>query len=83
MRYQVETELKPEQVIDEALQYFGKEGLGLEKASQEAQNVTFEGGGGYVSVAAHQPGEQDRTEVELLTQEWDNPVRQFMGKIKG
>jgi hypothetical protein len=41
--------------------------------------VTFEGGGGHVSVVAC-VGEK-RTTLELETREWDYAVRQFMHKV--
>ncbi len=41
--------------------------------------VTFEGGGGHVSVAICEKGKG--SEVELETREWDYQAREFMAKI--
>jgi hypothetical protein len=78
-RYGVETKLSPEQAIQEAVTFFGEEGLGLEVTEQGDCCATFVGGGGHVriTVAAGEP----KTAVELVTREWDYDVKQFMRKI--
>lgn len=78
-RYGVETNKSPEEVIQKAVDYFGAEGLGLSVISEDQCCVTFEGGGGYVSVAASQ--EEDNSTVELETREWDYHVKKFMGRV--
>lgn len=77
-RYSMETKLSPEQVIEKARAYFGAE-MGLAVTDDNPCCATFEGGGGFVSVAAS-AGEK-KTAVELETREWDYPVKQFMRKI--
>jgi len=82
-RYGVETRRSPEEVIQLALTFFGEEGLGLSLTSEDGCCISFEGGGGHVTVAAARegtPGEH-RTNVELESREWDYHVRRFMGEI--
>jgi hypothetical protein len=78
MRYEVTTSLTPEEVIEDALAFFGPGSTGLELTSQTAQGVVWQGGGGYVAIQV-QPG--DKTTVDIETREWDYPVHQFMARI--
>jgi hypothetical protein len=78
MRYQVKTKLSPQEAIKRAKSYFGPGGTGLDITSEADTCVTFEGGGGYVSVVAC-PGDQVRVELEV--REWDYAARQFMKQI--
>jgi hypothetical protein len=78
MRYEVMTRLTPEEVIEDALAYFGPGSTGLEVTSRTARGVVLQGGGGYVAIQA-QPGA--RTTVDIETREWDYPVQQFMVRI--
>lgn len=77
--YSAETKKEPEEVLEQAISYFGEKGLGLSMTSDNPCCVTFEGGGGHVSVTASR--EEDRTEVRLETREWDYQVKRFMGQI--
>jgi hypothetical protein len=78
MRYEVTTSLTPEEVIEDAIAYFGPGSTGLEVSSRTVQGVVLQGGGGYVAVRV-QPG--DKTTVDIETREWDYPVHQFMARI--
>lgn len=78
-RYGVKTKLNPEQVIEKAVAYFGEGGLGLEVTEQGSCCATFVGGGGHVQITAA-TGEP-KTDIELVTREWDYDVKQFMRKI--
>jgi len=78
MRYSVKTKLKPDEVIERAVKFFGKGGVGLEVTDKNASTVCFEGGGGHVTMIVC-PGEL--TDVDLETQEWDYQVRRFMQSI--
>ena len=78
MRYEITTSLTPEEVIEDALHYFGPGSTGLALTSQTSQGVVFQGGGGHVSIQV-QPG--TTTTIDIETQEWDYPVRQFMARI--
>ena len=77
-RYGVYTKLAPEEVIRRAVSIFGKDGLGLTVTEQGSCCATFEGGGGHVSVTVNVG---DKTEVELVTREWDYDVKRFMRDI--
>ena len=77
--YSAETEKEPEEVVEQAIAYFGEEGLGLSMTRDAPCCVSFEGGGGHVSVTASREG--DGTEVRLETREWDYQVKRFMGQI--
>jgi len=77
--YRTSTKLNPSEIIEEAAKFFGPGGLGLQITGRDDCCITFEGGGGHVSVSTVS-GEK-RTEVELAAREWDYDVRRFMGKI--
>lgn len=77
--YSVKTKKSPGKVVEQAKAYFGEEGLGLSISEENPCCVTFEGGGGYVSVTASQ--QEGKTEVELETREWDYHVQKFMGQV--
>jgi hypothetical protein len=77
-RYGVWTKMGPEEVIQKAVGFFGKDGLGLEAIDRSRCCARFEGGGGHVSVTV---SEEDKTKVELVTREWDYDVKQFMRQI--
>jgi hypothetical protein len=78
MRYGASSRLPPEKVIEKAKAYFEK--LGLKVISQEPGGICMEGGGGRVTVTAC--GEKE-TDVEILTEEWDYQVKQFIQMIGG
>jgi hypothetical protein len=77
-RYGVQTRLSPEEIIQKAMAFFGKDGVGLEITDQSPCCVTFQGGGDQVSLTVSQG---EKTEVELVTREWDYDVKQFMRQI--
>jgi hypothetical protein len=77
-RYGVRTKLSPEEVIQKALDFFGKDGVGLEVIDQSQCYVSFQSGGDHVSMTVD---EGEKTEVELVTREWDYDVKQFVREI--
>ncbi|MBM4237146.1 MAG: hypothetical protein FJ151_01515 [Euryarchaeota archaeon] len=77
MRYGVSTKLSPAQVIDKAVEYFGKLGLTVVE-KDEGNMVCMEGGGGRVTVTACGGKE---TEVDIVTTEWDHHVKRFIQTI--
>lgn len=79
MRYQVSTELTPQEALQRAIVHFGPGGVGLQITSQTLFGLIFQGGGGYVAITV-QPG-HEKTVLELETREWDYPVRQFMAQV--
>jgi hypothetical protein len=77
-RYGVKTNKSPEEIIQQAIDFFGKDGVGLEVTDRSSCCASFQGGGGHVSVTVSQG---EKTEVELVTREWDYDVKQFMRQI--
>jgi hypothetical protein len=77
-RYGMKTNKSAQEIIDRAVDFFGKNGEGLEIIDRGACCATFEGGGGHVSLTVT---EGDKTEVELVTREWDYQAKQFMRQI--
>jgi hypothetical protein len=77
--YTAATRKEPEEVVEQAIDYFGEEGLGLSMTGDSPCCVAFEGGGGHVSVTASR--EEHGTEVRLETREWDYHVKRFLGQI--
>ena len=87
LRIGKESKLRPTEVLDKAIEFFGPGGIGLEVKEQAEGCARFEGGGGYVFIQVCEKGpalsgvEGKGSEVELETREWDYQVKQFMGKI--
>jgi hypothetical protein len=77
-RYGVDTKLSPEEVVQKAVDFFGENGVGLEVVDRSQCCARFEGGGGHVSVTVNQG---DKTEVELVTREWDYDVKRFVRQV--
>ena len=77
--YGKETKLKPDQVIEKAVQFFGPDGVGLEITDQGEACARFEGGGGHVSITCCE-GEK-HTQVSLESREWEYQAGQFVGKL--
>ena len=79
IRYGKNTKLGADKVLKRARAFFGPGGLGLDESESDDCHVRFQGGGGFVliSVCAGDKG----TEVDLSTQEWENPVREFIGSV--
>jgi hypothetical protein len=78
LRYEVTTKLTPQEALERAIAYFGPGGQGLEITSKGDLSLVFQGGGGYVAIAAQPGGE---TSLDLETREWDYAVRQFMAEV--
>jgi len=76
MHYGISTRLPPEKVIEKAVDFFGK--LGLEVKERDACTLLMEGGGGYIDLSASAGKE---TDVDIVTQEWNAQVKQFLQRI--
>ncbi len=68
--------LPQQAVIERVESYFGAGGLGLKRVRDEAGILTFEGGGGHVTITLC--AQQDLTLVLIETREWEFDVRRFM-----
>jgi hypothetical protein len=79
IRIGAKTKLKPEEVVRRAVKFFDPGGYGLEVKEEFAGCVCLEGGGGSVEVIAL--AEAKGASVELVSQEWDYQVKEFLGKI--
>jgi hypothetical protein len=75
LNLEVKTKLSKEDVKSRVKKFFGEGGQGLRLSDESADCLSFEGGGGYVSVTVSPDG--DRTRIDLVTQEWDYQVREF------
>ena len=73
-----ESKLSPSRVLEQALEFFGPGGVGLEVTDQDEGCARFEGGGGYVFVRVCEKG--NGSEIDLETREWEYQAKQFMGK---
>ena len=74
-----QTRLTPEQVIDRASKFFGKNGEGLEEKERNPCCISFEGGGGYVSISINE--EEKNRIVDVETREFEYQAKQFLVKI--
>jgi hypothetical protein len=74
-----QTRLKPEQVLELAANYFGKNGLGLDEKEQNPCCIYFEGAGGYISINILEEDQQRGVEVE--SREWDYQAKRFLEEI--
>jgi hypothetical protein len=81
IRIEAKTKLNPDKAISKAVAFFGPGGLGLKITDQSADHVHFEGGGG--SVELNVCTEEKKTKVELVSQEWEYQVKEFVGLISG
>jgi len=75
LNLEVKTKLSKEEVKFRVKKFFGEGGHGLKLSDESADCLSFEGGGGYVSVTVLPEG--DRTRIDLVTQEWDYQVKEF------
>ena len=73
------TKLSQEEVLQKLKRFFGKGGVGLELSDETPQRLTFIGGGGYVTATLC--SEENRTRVNLVTQEWDYDVKEFASRL--
>ena len=76
---EVTSKLVPEEVMERIKKFFGKGGQGLELTEESASCLTFSGGGGYVTASVCQ--ERGQTKVELVSQEWEYQVKEFLGTL--
>ena len=76
-RYGKKTSLSPSEVIEEAVKFFEKK-WGLKIVEKSHEMVCFESELGHVTITACQ---NDETDVDLETREFDYAVKEFMTKI--
>ena len=79
LRISKKTRLKPVQIMEQAADYFGKGGLGLEEKERNPCCIYFKGAGGYISINILEEDKQRGVEVE--SREWDYQAKRFLEKI--
>jgi hypothetical protein len=79
IRISKQTRLKSDDIIERASKYFGKGGEGLQETQRNLCCISFEGGGGYVSVSIV---EEDKLRiVDVESREFEYQARRFLEKI--
>lgn len=68
-----------DEVVKRASDFFGNKGLGLEEKEHDSCCITFEGGGGYVTVTVVEAGSTRGVDVE--SREWEYQVKRFLETI--
>jgi hypothetical protein len=79
IRMSKETKVSAEEIISFASDFFGKEGVGLEEKSRNSCCISFQGGGGHVSVSISE-GDSKRS-VDVETREWEYQAKEFLEKV--
>jgi hypothetical protein len=79
--FKKESRLTASTVLQEAIRYFGPEGLGLQLTAHTAVTANFVGGGGYVEVKAGTAMQDKRTSVEIRTVEWCYHAERFLDQL--
>ena len=79
LRISKKTRLQREEIIDRASEFFGKGGVGLDEKEKNLCCISFEGGGGYVSVLI--ADEEKRRVVDVETREYEYQVKQFLERV--
>ena len=74
-----ETRLSPEEIKEKTKNYFGQKGLKLELTEEKSDCLTFSGGGGYVTATICP--EEGKNRVDIVTQEWEYDVKEFISKL--
>lgn len=80
LKIAAKTKLSPEEAIKKAIEFFGPKGFQLKIFDQTSSSVFLEGGGGSIEITTCQ--ENGKTSVEFLSREWDEPVKEFIRKIR-
>jgi len=73
------TKLSTDEVMKRLKKYFGKGGQGLEATEENPSCISFSGGGGYVNATVCV--EDGKTKVNLVTQEWEYQVKEFLSQL--
>ena len=79
LRISRQTRLEPEAIIDQAARFFGQGGEGLEEKERNSCCISFEGTGGYVSVAI--VDEDKHRIVDIETREFEYQAKRFLETV--
>ena len=74
-----QTRLVPEEIIDRASKFFGKGGEGLEEKERNPCCISFEGGGGYVSISIDD--EEKHRMLDIETREFEYQAKKFLATL--
>ena len=74
-----QTGLGSEEVIDKASKFFGKGGEGLKEKERNSCCISFEGGGGYVSISI--VDEEKTRMVDVEAREFEFQAKRFLEKL--
>jgi len=74
------TRLNAEEAIRRAVEFFGPAGYGLKLVEATPTSACFEGVGGRVEVVACTEGKE--TSIDLISEEWDYQVKEFIKRIR-
>lgn len=74
-----QSRLKPAEVVQKAVDFFGPAGLGLEVQERTETSVSLKGGGGSITVQAK--ATDGGADVDIMVVEWDYQANQFMSRI--
>ena len=66
----------PEVIVNRAIKYFGKNGLGLDQKEETPCCLLFEGVGGYVAVNIIDQSKHRIIDIE--SREWDYHAKRFL-----
>ena len=82
-RYGAETSLPPRRVLRLARDFFGPDSAwGLALSSDSLTTIGFHGAGGTIEVSASpRVGNAARTDVTILSREFDPAVEEFLGEL--
>jgi hypothetical protein len=75
-----DSKLKPADVIERAINFFGPGALGLNVKEKAEDTVYLEGGGGGVRFYVAEAKKGSKIDVE--TREWEIQVKDFLASIK-
>jgi hypothetical protein len=75
-----ESKLAPKEVIDKAIEFFGKQ-WGMEVTESGDCCARFEGGGGHVYVDTTSLEHGSGARVEIQGRQWERQIKEFMGEI--
>lgn len=73
------TDRPAEDVLEQAIAFFGPGAVGLDLRDRAPDHVTFEGGGGFVTVEVATDAAQ--RDVTVVTQEWEHDAREFISRL--
>jgi hypothetical protein len=79
LRISKQTHLTSEQVLDRAAEFFGPNGHGLDEKDRDSCCISFEGGGGFVTVTVSE--QADSRSVEIETREHEYQAKAFLGGL--